>query len=73
MEAVLTALQTSLTNAHKMLSGGINRGIHFQTALLDLVETSLLATGSMCGSSVAPGGGEGVMIRAVSLYLSLML
>jgi hypothetical protein len=63
MEAVLTVLQNALTNAHKMLVGGTNRGPHYQAALLDLVETSLLATGSMCGSSVAPGGVEGTMIK----------
>ncbi|KAL3919643.1 MAG: hypothetical protein SGILL_003654 [Bacillariaceae sp.] len=63
MEAVLTALQNSLTQAHKMLVGGVSRGPHYQAALLDLVESSLLATGSMCGSSVAPGGGDGMMIK----------
>lgn len=63
MEAVLTVLQKSLTEAHKMLVGGTNRGPHYQAALLDLVESSLLATGSMCGSSIAPGGGDGTMIK----------
>ncbi|KAG7362774.1 WW domain containing protein [Nitzschia inconspicua] len=63
MEAVLTALQNALTQAHKMLAGGVSRGPHYQAALLDLVESSLLATGSMCGSSVAPGGGDGLMIK----------
>lgn len=66
MEAVLTALQTSLTHAHKLLTGGSSRGVHHHAALLDLVESSLLAAGSMCGSSVAPGGSEGTMISAVS-------
>jgi hypothetical protein len=67
MEAVLTVLQTSLNQAHRMLVGGASRGLHYQAALLDLVEASLLATGSMCGSSVAPGGVEGTMIKGVSL------
>ena len=67
MEAVLTVLQNSLNHAHKMIIGGASRGPHYQAALLDLVEASLLATGSMCGSSVAPGGGEGTMIKGVSL------
>jgi len=63
MEAVLTVLQKSLNVAHKMLVGGMARGPHYQAALLDLVESSLLATGSMCGSSIAPGGGDGTMIK----------
>jgi len=63
MEAVLTVLQKSLNEAHKLLVGGITRGPHYQAALLDLVESSLLATGSMCGSSIAPGGGDGTMIK----------
>jgi hypothetical protein len=73
MEAVLTALQNSLNHAHRMLIGGVSRGAHYQAALLDLVETSLLATGSMCGSSVAPGGVEGVLIKGVrSLQLNVL-
>ena len=66
MEAVLTVLQYALTQAHKMLVGGTSRGPHYQAALLDLVEAAILATGSMCGSSVAPGGGEGTMVKGVS-------
>jgi FYVE zinc finger/WW domain len=66
MEAVLTVLQYALNHAHKMMVGGDNRGPHYQAALLDLVESAILATGSMCGSSVAPGGGEGTMIKGVS-------
>jgi hypothetical protein len=65
MEAVLTVLQNCLNHAHQMLIGGASRGAHYQAALLDLVEASLLATGSMCGSSVAPGGVEGVLIKGV--------
>jgi len=63
MEAVLTVLQKSLNEAHKLLVGGMTRGPHYQAALLDLVESTLLATGSMCGSSIAPGGGDGTMIK----------
>jgi len=63
MEAALTVLQNALTQAHKMLVGGVSRGPHYQAALLDLVESSLLAAGSMCGSSIAPGGGDGTMIK----------
>ena len=66
IEAVLTVLQYALSHAHKMLVGGDSRGPHYQAALLDLVEASILATGSMCGSSIAPGGGEGTMIKGVS-------
>jgi len=67
MEAVLTVLQKSLNEAHKMLVGGMTRGLHYQAALLDLVESSLLATGSMCGSSIAPGGGDGTMIKGAAM------
>ena len=63
MEAVLTVLQKSLNEAHKLLVAGRERGPHYQAALLDLVQSSLLATGSMCGSSIAPGGGDGTMIK----------
>jgi len=63
METVLTVLQKSLVEAHKMLVGGTSRGPHYQAALLDLVECSILATGSMCGSAIAPGGGDGTMIK----------
>jgi len=67
MEAVLTVLQNSLTQAHKMLTAGTSRGPHYHAALLDLVESSLLATGSMCGSSIAPGGGDGTMIKGEAM------
>ena len=62
MEAVLSVLQTSLTHSHRLLAGGVDRGVHYHAALLDLVEAALLATGSMCGSSVAPGGSAGTLI-----------
>lgn len=63
MESVLTVLQTTLNYAHKMMMGGTNKGPHYQAALMDLVESTILATGSMCGSSIAPGGGDGTMIK----------
>lgn len=66
MEAVLTALQSSLTSAQKELTGGGNHGAHYHAAMLDLVEASLLATGGMCGSLVAPGVNEDTMITGVS-------
>ena len=59
MEAVLTVLQSALTYGHKAVIGGASRGAHYHAALLDLVDASLLAAGSMCGSSVAPAG-EGI-------------
>jgi hypothetical protein len=73
MEAILTVLQYALNHAHKMLVGGTSRGPHYQAALLDLVESAILAVGSMCGSSVAPGGGEGTMIKGVSTYIGLFV
>jgi FYVE zinc finger/WW domain len=62
MEAVLSTLQTSLSHAHRLVAGGADRGVHYHAALLDLLEAALLATGSMCGSSMAPGGSEGKLI-----------
>lgn len=67
LEAVLSVLQTSLNFAHRDILGSASRGAHYQAALLDLVDASLLATGSMCGSSVAPGGGVGIFVKGVSL------
>lgn len=62
IEAVLTALQTSLTHAHRLMAGGVERGLDYHSALFELVESALLATGSICGSSVAPGGSDGVFV-----------
>lgn len=67
MEAVLTALQTSLSHAHQSLSGTVDLGAHYHSALLGLVESALLAAGSMCGSSVAPGGSDGNMVSGVRI------
>jgi FYVE zinc finger/WW domain len=68
MEAALTVLQASSTRARSAIMGGATsnaiRSPSYQTALMDLVDASLLATGSMCGSSVAPGGSEGTMVTA---------
>jgi len=63
LEAVLTVLQTSLNFAHREILGSASRGAHYQAALLDLVDASLLATGSMCGSSIAPGSGGGMFVK----------
>lgn len=70
LEAVLSVLQTSLNFAHRVILGGTSRGAHFQAALLDLVDSSLLATGSMCGSSVAPGGGDGLFVKGDDFLVS---
>lgn len=63
VEAVLGSLQVACSNAKKALMGSLGQGAHYQTALMDMLEAAVLATGSMCGSSVAPGGGEGTLIK----------
>jgi hypothetical protein len=40
-----------------MMGGGIQTP-HYHAALMDLVESSLLAAGSMCGSPMAPGDAD---------------
>ena len=65
VEAVLGSLQVASSTAKKALLGSLGQGAHYQTALMDMLEAAVLATGSMCGSSVAPGGGEGTLIRGV--------
>lgn len=62
VEAVLGTLQVASTYARKALVGSASFGPHYQTALLDMLDAAVLATGSMCGSSIAPGGGEGTLI-----------
>jgi len=62
IEAALGVLQTASNHARKALMGSTSHGAHYQAALMDLVDASLLAAGSMCGSSVAPGGSEGTFI-----------
>jgi len=69
VEATLGVLQSASNLAGKVMVGnaGANQqGEHYQSILMDLVETSLLAAGSMCGSSIAPGGSEGTLITGVS-------
>ena len=69
IEATLGVLQSSSNLAGKVMVGsaGANQqGEHYQSVLMDLVEASLLAVGSMCGSSIAPGGSEGTLITGVS-------
>ena len=68
IEATLGCLQTASNQARKVIIGGTHHGHHYQTALMDLVEASLLAVGSMCGSSIAPGGSEGTLITGVSFH-----
>jgi hypothetical protein len=70
LEAVLSVLQTSLNFAHREILGNASRGAHYQAALLDLVDSSLLAAGSMCGSSVAPGGGDGMFVKGDDFLVS---
>lgn len=65
IEAVLGVLQTASTHARQALIGSLNQGPHYQSALMDVVDASLLAAGSMCGSSIAPGGSEGTMVTGV--------
>jgi len=66
IEATLAVLQSSSNLARRAMMGSLNQGPHYQAALMDLVDASLLAVGSMCGSSVAPGGSEGTMVTGVS-------
>lgn len=69
IEATLGLLQTSSSYARRALlgsSGGGQEQYKYQSALTELVDAALLATGSMCGSSVAPGGSEGTMVTGVS-------
>jgi len=67
IEATLGVLQTSSNLARRALIGSLNQGSHYQAALLELLDAALLASASMCGSSVAPGGSEGTMVTGVSV------
>lgn len=65
IESSLSALQMASNLGRKIMMGGAGanqQGVHFQATVMELVEASLLATGSMCGSSIAPGGSEGTLI-----------
>jgi len=58
--SIVTAALQVLHNAAKqgrlLLQGARrNKGPHFTAAVMDLVESSLYAVGSMCGSTVVPG------------------
>jgi len=66
MEATASILQAASTRARSSLVGEISYGAHYQAALIDLVDATLLATGSFCGSSIAPGGSEGTMVTGES-------
>jgi FYVE zinc finger/WW domain len=67
VEATLGTLQTSSNLARMALIGGVSQqqSSYYSSRVMDLVETSLLAVGSMCGSSIAPGGSEGTLITGV--------
>lgn len=68
VEVALGTLQTATNLARNVLMGGSTasqKGPYFHSSVMDLVETSLLAVGSMCGSSIAPGGSEGTLITGV--------
>lgn len=66
IESSLSVLQASSNLARRAVMGTLNQGSHYQAALMELVDAGLLASGSMCGSSVAPGGSEGTMVSGVS-------
>ena len=53
--ATLGVLQTAAGHARNSLMGAIRAGPHYHAALMDLTESSLLAVGSMCGSTIVPG------------------
>jgi hypothetical protein len=56
--ATFGTLQTSASYARRALMGGGIQAAHYHAALMDVVEAALLAAGSMCGSSTAPGDGD---------------
>ena len=66
MEVVAGILQAASTRARASLVGEASYGAHYQAALIELVDSALLAAGSMCGSSIAPGGSEGTMVTGES-------
>ena len=78
VEAALTVLQSSTAMGRKVMLGTASQDSCYTGSLMEVVETSLLAVGSMCGSETAPGGTEGSMISGVStvrisFYLILMV
>jgi hypothetical protein len=69
VEVTLGTLQNATNLARIALMGGATanqQGPYYHSCVMDLVEASLLAVGSMCGSSIAPGGSEGTLITGVS-------
>ncbi|GKY98814.1 hypothetical protein MPSEU_000837500 [Mayamaea pseudoterrestris] len=66
IESTLGVLQKSLNYARASLLGTLNQGPHYHAAIMDLADAALLAIGSMCGSSIAPGGSEGDMVTGES-------
>ena len=69
IEVTLGTLQNATNLARIALMGGATanqQGPYYHSSVMDLVEASLLAVGSMCGSSIAPGGSEGTLITGVS-------
>jgi hypothetical protein len=70
--ATLGTLQTSASYARRALMGGGIQASHYHAALMDLVESSLLAAGSMCGSPMAPGDADfdNMVSYAVYCYMS---
>lgn len=63
IESTLQSLQVASNYARRALMGSLSVSQHYQAALMDMVEAAVLATGSMCGSSIAPGGGEGTLVK----------
>lgn len=51
----LGVLQGAGSRGRSLLMGGSQAGPHYHAAVMDLVESSLYAVGSMCGSTVVPG------------------
>lgn len=70
IESTLSVLQKALAHARASLLGTLNQGPHYHAAVMDLADAALLAVGSMCGSSVAPGGSEGSMVVTGESFLA---
>jgi hypothetical protein len=76
VEVALGTLQNATNLARIALMGGTTanqQGPYYHSSVMDLVEASLLAVGSMCGSSIAPGGSEGTLITGVSTLLHILI
>lgn len=70
MEAALATLYTASIHARNSLMGqsSSRHGAHYHAALMDLLEAAVLASSSMCGSSIAPGGDHGTFVKGVRTY-----